>query len=196
MINYRGRAPAAIFFSSLVLAACNGASTMPSSVQSVAVPPTGSVSQTVTIVPAASRLRIFELQRQISGSAFFIANYKGRYRLEGLGCGIGRHMHFKFHGTGNARFLNESKEQGVLKAGGSPTGRCYWSGDATLSSSTNPDDSIFMQLSIENYACLYGGTFQVSGGTGKFVNATGSGTLTLQCSGNKYVDQWSGTLYY
>jgi hypothetical protein len=155
----------------------------------------GGAPQTNAVVPAAaSRQRLSELQ-PISGGAFS-ATYSGRYHERGE-CSIGReNAHIRMHGAGYASFLYESKEKERLKGSGDGLGPCGWSGHATLTSSTSSDDSIVMQVTElpSWYGCDC--TFQASGGTGKFVDATGSGTVTLQVSGNKYSEEWSGTLYY
>jgi hypothetical protein len=52
---------------------------------------------------------------------------------------------------------------------------------------------------MADYACGGSNTYVVTGGTGRFAHATGSGTITTTCpgpSGHTYTDAWSGTLYY
>jgi hypothetical protein len=44
------------------------------------------------------------------------------------------------------------------------------------------------------YPCQSPLSWTVTGGTGKFVHATGSGTVTFKCVGATYSDKWSGTL--
>ncbi|MGA7282916.1 MAG: hypothetical protein WBW87_00100 [Candidatus Cybelea sp.] len=63
-----------------------------------------------------------------------------------------------------------------------------------MTSSGNRLDSINMRLS--GYPSE-GATYTVIGGTGKFANATGTGTVIFQyLSGYEYSYVWSGTLYY
>jgi hypothetical protein len=79
--------------------------------------------------------------------------------------------------------------------------RCVWSGTATLVSRRHPANSVTVTLGLNDGSrtspCSNGVGFVVKSGTGKFVNASGYGTVTFTCSGsNTYTDQWSGTLTF
>lgn len=103
---------------------------------------------------------------------------------------------FFFDGSGNSSFLGQGKESVLVQ------GRklCSWSGGATLQSSRHPNQVIFIALSEGRGSiaspCTVTFTYTVHGGTGKFAHAKGSGTLTFQCSGSMYSDQWSGTISF
>jgi hypothetical protein len=103
---------------------------------------------------------------------------------------------FFFSGTGKSSFLGQSGESMILQ----PTRFCAWSGGATLQSSKHPNQEIFMSLyeGRGNLAtpCIEPLAYTVHGGTGKYVHAKGTGTLTLQCSNSTYSDQWSGTISF
>lgn len=127
-----------------------------------------------------------------SGSAFS-GSYFGMVATSGCGQSAGP---FFFRGSGKSSFLGPSYESGILQA----NRVCAWRGGATLQSSKYPHKEIFMALSegrgnIAN-PCDITFTYVAHGGTGKFTHAKGSGTLTFQCSGSAYSDQWSGTLSF
>lgn len=124
----------------------------------------------------------------------FSAMYSGTYHKRGE-C-LSGNGDIKLRGTGNASFLNESKESETLKGHELGHGICHWDGPADLRSSTHSGDSIIMHVrkeyDLSGCRCM----FNVVGGTGKFVDATGSGTVTVQFSNNKYSEEWSGTIHY
>lgn len=126
----------------------------------------------------------------------FSATYSGTYTKHG-DCKVGsRSADIKFRGTGDASFLHESKESEKLQGHEFGHGFCHWDGPATLRSSTHSLDSIHMHVRKEYDLSGCRCTFSVIGGTGKFVDATGSGTVTVQFSDRKYSEEWSGTLHY
>ena len=124
----------------------------------------------------------------------FSGSYSGT--TSGTACSGSTRGTFFFNGSGNSSFLDHSKESGLLQA----TRSCAWSGGAILQSSSHPKEEIFMELyedrALEPSPCDVTFTYSVRGGTGKFASAKGSGSLTFQCSGKTYSDQWSGTLDY
>jgi hypothetical protein len=71
-------------------------------------------------------------------------------------------------------------------------------GTATLTSSVNPANSITVSLAPEYHSWCSTGSYRVTGGTGSFAGATGSGTVTFACSmfPSTYTDQWKGTLQW
>ena len=127
-----------------------------------------------------------------SGSAFS-GSYFGMTSSSGCGNSSGP---FFFRGSGESSFLGRSYESGLLQF----DRECAWSGGATLQSSKHPNQEIFMALSEGRGSipspCDVTFTYTVHGGTGKFAKARGSGSLTFQCSGSAYSDQWSGTLSF
>ncbi len=70
-----------------------------------------------------------------------------------------------------------------------------------MGSKEDPANSITMALESESAACVRGPatmTFTIKGGTGKFAQATGSGTVVFRCFGFRgtYTDTWSGTIKF
>lgn len=168
-----------VYVAAILLAGCGGSS--------------GTSPQSNAIIPSA-RLQRLELTRPAHGGAFS-ATYSGTNHRSGS-CLPGRApLRIKFRGPGNASYLHRSRERGKITFEGGPQGMCgSFSGKATLTSSGNRLDSINMRLS--GYPSE-GATYTVIGGTGKFANATGTGTVIFQyLSGYEYSYVWSGTLYY
>jgi hypothetical protein len=127
----------------------------------------------------------------------FSAAYSGRYTL--VGCGPNFPGTFKLSGTGTASFLHRSQESALLY-GNFCAG---WSGGATLTSFKHSNNSISASVHWGGFhrgiPCGANDTweFTVTGGTGKFAAATGSGTVTITCkSSGTYTDTWTGTLQY
>lgn len=130
----------------------------------------------------------------------FSGSYSGRYSISGS-CIVAASEHFRFHGTGRANFLRQSTEHGHLKLEGQAGDCIGWNGVATLTSSDNPKNTVTVSISGGSFGdgtpCYLSSVFTVTSGTGKFINATGGGSIKFQClSGYAYSDQWSGTLYY
>jgi hypothetical protein len=129
----------------------------------------------------------------------FSASYSGTYSLSFI-CGQNPQGYFKVSGTGSASFLHRSTEAGSMYV----KDRCgYWLGTGTLTSSHNPRNTITVWLrsvAIGSESPCYnprGVQFSVTGGTGKFAHATGSGTVRFVCNNNgTYTDHWTGTVMY
>ncbi len=105
---------------------------------------------------------------------------------------------FKFTGAGAVSFLGQSEESGNLVLSGR-RGSCEgWSGHVVLRSSKHPRVRIKMQVGGRAYPgrCPTTLSYTVTGGTGRFDHATGSGTVAFMCSGSAYSDQWSGTITF
>ncbi len=108
---------------------------------------------------------------------------------------------FSYTGTGNATFLHTSSEQIRLTW---YCGSRDIAGSATLTSTEAPRDSITANVSSSNFKTpCYGFTmsFTVTGGTGRFRRASGSGTIVVhrrstQCLPYSYRDKWRGTLKF
>jgi hypothetical protein len=125
----------------------------------------------------------------------FSASYAGNARC------CRRHV-LRFSGSGKATFLLASTEQGKIN-GSCSQDSCTWTGSATLTSQHIPSDSVAMSLSFKwpPDPCIGNPVVDwiVTGGSGKFQHATGSGSLTFKCEFNgvgPYTDGWTGTLNY
>ena len=105
---------------------------------------------------------------------------------------------FKFSGTGSATFLHATSESGSMVW--SHGFNCDLVGSATLTSSNRPHNSVTVRLEYQLPGCersFKGIPFTVTGGTGRFANATGNGTIRFACQSNgTYTDQWSGTITF
>jgi hypothetical protein len=146
-------------------------------------------------VGAGSNSRLGATRITFNHGGRFRAAYSGTYSQDGDCSGT---RTFTYKGNGNARFLHSSSEQFNL----------VWycgMGDATgLATLTNvqvPRDTITASLSATNWkGPCYGITmsFTVTGGTGRFRHASGSGTIRLssQCTSYSYSDKWRGTLNF
>jgi hypothetical protein len=108
---------------------------------------------------------------------------------------------FNFKGNGKAKFLHSSSEQLSVKV---YCGSRHAAGSATLTSVQHPGDSITASVSSTDFQLPCHGftmSYAVTGGTGRFLGASGSGTIVLkqpsrQCTYQKYTDKWSGTLEF
>ena len=143
--------------------------------------------------------RVHTVDRTIRTSGgTFSASYSGNFADSS--CSRAHNGTFSFAGEGVGDFIGSSSETGSLKNRfRNGTCRFHWKGPATLTSAQNPRDTITFSLSETGYTpCVIPPTFVVTGGTGKFVHATGSGKVVLQCriSPNTYSDTWSGTITY
>ena len=111
---------------------------------------------------------------------------------------------FRYTGVGFGSFIRKSTESGSLL--GDVHQSCNWGGKTTITSKFHPQNSITMGLSLRGFqtgtpcAPRFGQKvmFTVLSGTGKFANATGSGTVLFTCNGNNgtYTDQWAGTITF
>jgi len=108
---------------------------------------------------------------------------------------------FSYKGAGNAKFLHASSEQISLRW---YCGSRDVAGSATLTSTGSPGDSITANVNSTDFKTpCYGFTlsFSVTGGTGRFRRASGSGTIVVhrrstQCLPYSYRDKWRGTLKF
>lgn len=108
---------------------------------------------------------------------------------------------FTYKGNGTARFLHSSGEEIKLTWF---CGSQDVTGSATLTSSQAPKDSVTASVSSTDFKSpCYDFTlsFAVTGGTGKFRHASGSGTIVLHrlstdCFSYSYSDKWRGTLKF
>ena len=128
----------------------------------------------------------------------FSARYSGSYSLKE--CSRTETGSFNFSGSGSGSFIQSSTESGHM-TGKSSFRICTWKGIATIVSSLHPRNSIVVLLDSVGFnqgPCTSKHSFEVTGGAGKFSNATGSGTVVFTCnsSNGTYTDQWSGTITF
>jgi hypothetical protein len=125
----------------------------------------------------------------------FAAEYSGTYSKSG-DCSLT--ATFTYNGNGHANFLHSSSEHLSLLwycgSGG-------LTGSATLTSAQHPGNSITASVSSNDFkGPCYGFTmsFTVTGGTGRFRRASGSGTIVFPSSEcmYSYSDKWRGTLKF
>ena len=98
-------------------------------------------------------------------------------------------------GTGSGTFIGESSVSayGVAILRGCPEGL-----SGTMTSTSNPADSISMNLTLTS-SCFSGKIkwfYRVTGGTGRFASAGGSGQVTGTHSSSTFNATWTGTLTY
>ena len=121
-------------------------------------------------------------------------------------CGMNSSGVLSFGGSGKATFIGRSSESGTMAAGG---GACVtWRGSASLVSRFHPANTLTVSLTFndnDHNPCndprhhqRTPASWAVSGGTGKFAHATGSGTVTLICdfSNHTYTDTWTGAIHF
>ena len=165
-----------------MLGGCNNAATVPTPGSDVA---TG----------GAADLHRHKNEERMGGGAFN-GGYSGTAKSRS--CVFhGYDGQFKFTGAGAVSFLGQSEESGNLRWNG-PRATCSgWAGHVVLRSSKYPRVRIKMQVSGRAYSsCPTTLSYTVTGGTGRFYHATGSGTVAFTCSGSAYSDQWSGTISF
>jgi hypothetical protein len=130
----------------------------------------------------------------------FSAAFSGR--IVELSCNPFSGGQFRFSGAGRASFFGRRSKFATENGGLSGTYHVFgcnaWMGGTIFAIGNPAIGSIDFSLSSNNITkgCVRGAQFTVTGGTGKFVNAAGSGTVAFSCSGNTYTDQWSGTITF
>jgi hypothetical protein len=128
----------------------------------------------------------------------FAAAYSGSYTKTG---DCSATAMFTYKGNGNAKLLHSSSEQVKLTWF---CGSADVTGSATLTSNQVSRDSITASLSSTDFKSPCDGftmSFKVTGGTGRFRRASGSGTIILhtpssECLSYSYSDKWRGTLKF
>lgn len=125
----------------------------------------------------------------------FSASYSGKYTLRGNN----KPFEYTFQGIGKGSFINKSTEAGEIFYYCGLHGCFIQSGShATLTSRRNDANTINITFPFDKiFSCGTRVAWYVTGGTGMFAHATGSGTVTFTChTGRTYTDTWKGTLYF
>lgn len=104
---------------------------------------------------------------------------------------------FRFKGFGFATFIRKAIESGKMTENDN-TCLDSWFGSALIISKFNRANTVTVSLTTGRYGpCTQGADWTVTGGTGKFAHATGSGTVFFTCNSNgTYTDGWSGALHF
>jgi hypothetical protein len=158
-------------FGAALIACCTAAC---SGVSSSSLPPAG--------------LSVSDDQHAPLRGGSFSGAYAGRFRHLG--------NEFSLQGSGKASFLGAGTEGGSIAVDCGPN--CYMSGSFTFTSTRHSANGVTVDFTEEYGQSFCGRTFdwRVKTGTGKFAKAFGSGSVTFNCSGDSYNDNWSGDLYF
>jgi hypothetical protein len=140
------------------------------------------------------------------GATGIVSNHGGRFRATYSGTysrlgDCSDTATFTYQGNGTARFLHSSSEQIKL------TWYCgseNATGTATLTNVQVPRDTVTASLSSTDFTGPCDGStvsFTVTGGTGRFRRASGSGEIALRKLSSRYDcysyrDKWRGTLNF
>ena len=134
---------------------------------------------------------------QQSGGAFS-ASYSGQFTSST--CSMSHEGTFSFSGAGRGTFIGSSSEVGSMTSVFRFPMCQRYAGSATLTNTVHPRNTLTVSLVQPNSRfgpCAVGPTFTVTSGTGKFAQATGSGTVKFTCHNNgTYTDHWSGTITF
>jgi hypothetical protein len=132
---------------------------------------------------------------QLNGGTFS-GDYSGTWsRKTSYSCTAGNpNWHFRFQGIGSANFMHQSTEDGHVKTHGGTRNYCYSSGVIILINSKHPKNTITFSVNGEGAPCNNTLRYTVKSGTGKFVNASGSGNVAFKCRAHQdaYSSRWSG----
>jgi hypothetical protein len=150
--------------------------------------------------PSARLVQLMASTQSPSGGGAFSGSYSGTKKFTPCVYGMQRGA-FDFKGAGMAAFLGASGEAGHLLFTGR-RGSCQgWSGRVVLTASKRLRNRIEVRLYGSGFSSPCGQqlSYTVTGGTGRFYHATGSGAVTFQCDryrSGQYSDQWSGTINF
>jgi hypothetical protein len=150
-------------------------------------------------VGAGSNSRLGPTRVVFNHKENFTAAYSGTYSEAG-DCSATATFTYEGRGkTSLGKFLNKSSQQisAIWYCGSQDL-----TGSATLTSTRFPGASITASVSSSDFdGPCYGFTmsFKVTGGTGRFLGASGGGTIVVKrhsrkCISYRYSDKWSGTL--
>ena len=169
----------------LSIAGCTNRDTVP-----------GTFGQARSVVPLNS------LRANSTGaSGKFSAAYLSSHSVQS-GCAL-----FSFKGAGHASLLGAGSEAGTLRADQVYTRCIMATGNAVLSSTSTPNNTIKLQLSFVSpgsrswspscRVSRHRGTWTADGGTGKFAHATGSGYVSIDITKHCiWRVTWTGFISY
>jgi hypothetical protein len=149
-------------------------------------------------VGAASNSRLGPTRIVFNHGGRLTAAYSGTYSKSG---DCSATAMFTYNGNGKAKFLHASSEQIKFTW---YCGSRDVTGSATLTSIQVPRNSITASVRSTDFKTPCDGftmSFTVTGGTGRFRRASGSGTIALntpssECISYSYSDKWRGTLKF
>jgi len=138
-------------------------------------------------------------------AARVFSDRKGKLKAKYIGsvtrsgdCSATAMLTYAGSGKASIKFLRSSNEKIVFTWF---CGSSNFSGSATLTGVRHPGDTVTASVSSNDYMSpCYGFTmsYMVTGGTGRFRHASGSGTIvvnvTTDCTYYPYRDKWEGTL--
>lgn len=148
------------------------------------------------VLPLSSSKGQLEKASPKSGGSF-TASYSGAYSNND--CRSSKRSRFEFHGNGTASFLGSGTEQGKIRL---VLFHGFCQGVSGTSTFANTSGDSVTAAFTTHYSPACGSDvpvdYRVTGGTGKFAHATGSGQVTFTCFGPRhdYVDSSKGTLYF
>jgi hypothetical protein len=148
-------------------------------------------------VPNSDKLTVsdkYPATRNVVPNHVFDARYSGRYECDVYGTSRDQKFYYLFmgHGTASVPDLRKSRESVYYYFGSIPCGISPTGGSFTLKDRSSEDT---ITGSVSGNDCSVD-TYTVTGGTGRYSGAIGSGTVTFTCTGNHYEDTWSGTISY
>lgn len=141
-----------------------------------------------SVLPAAHE------RRSTSGGPFK-ANYSGYSRASCYGAVV---CDYDFRGAGHGTFIRGSN---LISADARCQLRATWSANITIQSRNHPVNELYLRAgSYRPKSCappsrLFGG-FTVTGGSGKFANAAGSGAVTIHVKYHAFKANFSGNLTF
>lgn len=173
--------PIAACLSAAMLVACGG--------NSHALSP--SVPLTARFSPRS--LSTQTLQRLTSGGKF-TATYSGRARTS---CYAEIDCSFSLKGTGYGTFIQASTLQ-------STDGICQeeisWRSSLTITSAGGSQDNLYVAAFGNPKVCKHSerlrGSYTITGGTGKFASASGSGSVTIYLEARTFEAHFSGMIMF
>lgn len=136
-----------------------------------------------------------EFREQSAAGGPFRARYSGRLRVDCYGDIV---CDWSLHGRGYGSFIHTS----TVRDGSSSDCEkgITWYDHLTIDSTGEPADKLYITATGDPATCLrhmaLRGNYTVTGGSGKFAHAGGSGSVTMHLEGNTFESRLSGTLTF